>query len=1078
MPDQIYIGNFAKGLKTNPLPFNIDNDAFPTLFNMYVWRGRAKRKRGTSLFDRLHRQIQSVAVPNFGVTPWQFGPLALIAGEGNLILGPWLTNLNPAYALEANSSIVPGSIDMFILLDEYTDPDLDGVLYKNGVKTTNSFINYNTGRIFIFGGGVGPLTGFFSYYPDLPVLGLEDFVSNQVSSKFPLLIAFDTTYAYQVNQVAEPEFYSVSYYKGTNNPVIWSNFDYAQFWSTNYQSAFWVTNNKPGFHFLDGVAGIGSGSTVITFTFTSNAAPFTTLVIGDKLWFNEWNAPTANITAVTQRNPIILNAVNTFAAGNKITIVGVEGMTQLNTGTFEVTAATGATITLNVNGTDFDDYISGGIATLVFESTINGSTGTVSNVAGKAAGTYQVTFEQAQTVSGTGIVQMLTNSLPGQDGIRWYDGDPTGGTGLPTGTNLGWVNFSPPLTATNVSLNDQVEAKYYLVGALAILPFKDRLLFFGPQIQKSSSATPIQKPLQDTVIWSWNGTPYYNALVPTNSNNSETFDNTAYYVDQVGKGGYQSSGVSQPLITVSTNEDVLIIGFGGIGNKTRFVYTGNDVQPFLFYLINSEYPSCSTFSAISMDRGSIDIGQYGITLTTQQSSDRIDLDIPDSVFQIQAANNGQDRVNAIRDFFREWIYFSYPIKTDDETVGSWKYPAQTFFFNYRDNTWGIFRENFTHHGTFRRGKKNTWATISKKFGTWANWSEPWNAGNSQEEFPSIIAGNPQGYVLIKDQGTSEGTSGYIKNIQDDGNGYVQITSVNHCVNSQGALQGIDGDYLSFGGPTIGLVTRTIDADNFVIDILYQTSATITAATKATQAVLTITFPIAPTDTAFNSFFVGQRVVISGVVGMTQLNGNTYTIMKVTPEGNGLTATITLNVDSSGFTTYVSGGTVTLASVVSYIGIGSYSRLSQPLLSTKQFPFYWEQGRKIRLCVQKYLLENTTRGQVTLNINLSQDPDNIWNFDPVIPQPNVTNSALIYTQLLYTCPESTNLGLTPANTNLQMPTAQGSYQIWHRLNTSLIGDSVQVGITLNDKQMKDLGHATDEIGIHGIQLTVDKASMLS
>ena len=65
----------------------------------------------------------------------------------------------------------------------------------------------------------------------------------------------------------------------------------------------------------------------------------------------------------------------------------------------------------------------------------------------------------------------------------------------------------------------------------------------------------------------------------------------------------------------------------------------------------------------------------GIILTTQQSSQRIDLVIPDSVFQIQALNNGAQRVNSARDFYREWIYFSYPVNNS-----SWKFPTQTFLW--------------------------------------------------------------------------------------------------------------------------------------------------------------------------------------------------------------------------------------------------------------------------------------------------------------------------------------------------------------------------------------------------------------
>jgi hypothetical protein len=37
MTEQIYIGDFAKGLLLNKLPFNIYNSAFPTMFNFYSW---------------------------------------------------------------------------------------------------------------------------------------------------------------------------------------------------------------------------------------------------------------------------------------------------------------------------------------------------------------------------------------------------------------------------------------------------------------------------------------------------------------------------------------------------------------------------------------------------------------------------------------------------------------------------------------------------------------------------------------------------------------------------------------------------------------------------------------------------------------------------------------------------------------------------------------------------------------------------------------------------------------------------------------------------------------------------------
>jgi len=226
--------------------------------------------------------------------------------------------------------------------------------------------------------------------------------------------------------------------------------------------------------------------------------------------------------------------------------------------------------------------------------------------------------------------------------------------------------------------------------------------------------------------------------------------------------------------------------------------------------------------------------------------------------------------------------------------------------------------------------------------------------------------------------------------------------------------------------------------------------------------------------------------------MTQINGTYAQIISATG------ASFTINVNTVGYTAYMSGGVATfspmqnqIGKVIStadantfvvdvpfvtatYVGLGKFTRLSQPLLQTKQFPVYWDQGRQTRLSTQKYLMDYTANSQVTVNVYLSQDPDDVWN----TPQPLSETSALVYSQLMYTCPESTNIGLTPSNTNLQMPTAEGQYQIWHRFNTSLIGDSVQVGITLSDAQMRNLTYATSEITLQGMHLTVDRAGHLA
>lgn len=70
------------------------------------------------------------------------------------------------------------------------------------------------------------------------------------------------------------------------------------------------------------------------------------------------------------------------------------------------------------------------------------------------------------------------------------------------------------------------------------------------------------------------------------------------------------------------------------------------------------------------------------------------------------------------------------------------------------------------------------------------------------------------------------------------------------------------------------------------------AATITGATQANPVVIT----------AANTFSNGEMVIIIGVVGMTELNGNTYTIANVTGTDFELQG-----IDGTSFTAYVSGG---------------------------------------------------------------------------------------------------------------------------------------------------------------------------
>ena len=90
--------------------------------------------------------------------------------------------------------------------------------------------------------------------------------------------------------------------------------------------------------------------------------------------------------------------------------------------------------------------------------------------------------------------------------------------------------------------------------------------------------------------------------------------------------------------------------------------------------------------------------------------------------------------------------------------------------------------------------------------------------------------------------------------------------------------------------------------NFSSNSQWQTDETLTSTSGNITAVTLVgTDPVVITS-ASHALAVGYKVTISGVVGATELNGNTYTISVVTAD------TFTLNgTDSSLFTAYTSGG---------------------------------------------------------------------------------------------------------------------------------------------------------------------------
>ena len=1037
MGEKVIVGPVTKGLRTDILPFNIDNDAFPMLINAYQWRGRLRRKRGTQLLNRLQRFFDSTNISyNSGTTTITLDG----TGTGNLLF-------NASWTLQANSALVPTSIritDTSNANELYTDPLGNGVLV--GSTGGSGTVNYATGSFTITGGAGHVITATFIYYPILPVLGLRDFfnASTQVNAaQFPGTLAFDTTYAYNIVTTALTSgqglfpVYDVSFYKNppagsypgytpkTNpTPTTWNGQNYQQFWSTNYQGAFWVTNGVTvpfdpthiGMQFQKPTSATWVNATTIDFVIIGSP-----LVVGDFVFTNEW------VATMTPDDALLFNLLTGF-------VTAVNTMTN----------------------------------------------------------TYTVVFPNANIPNDTyqsGILQYLTNrSDVTKDCLRWYDGDPTNGsaTAPVLNGNKGWVNFAPPISKAAFSIADLPEAQYYLVGARMIWQFKDRIIFFAPVVQTSSANSQIY--LQDTIIYSQNGTPYYTStftadpslastvffpvLVPVN----QTGAANAYFSDQTGFGGFLTAGVDQEILTLGQNEDALIVGFTRL--QTRLIYSGNDIVPFNFFIINSELGSGSTFSGVTLDKGVMTRGSRGYIITSQTESRRFDLDIPDQVFQINLTNNGTERVTAQRDYVNEWIYFTYPSNMVD-----YVFPNQTLQYNYRDATWAIFNETYTTYGTFRETTGLIWATVGGRFPTWQQWNQPWNAGSSTARVPKVIGGNAQGFVLIRDIGTGEGKSLYIQNIVG-----TLVTSPNHCLNNGDYIvisnaQGTVGSFVNGHIYSVQSATTNTFILNGPADTLPPNTATYTG-----EGVI---------QRMYVPFIQSKQFPISWAMARKTRLGFQQYLFTSTPNGQ-ITLLIYLSQDAND--PWNQSTIVPAQDAINNSLIYSTVLFTSPENYVQNCPNQTlgliGNGLALLFAFQYQLIFNLTNApfvpgslfiSVGTNGSFATFTDNgnggftITGFGVGVG--STINYLTNVVTLQFSVPPVNQPTLTNFQyyvNNIQAPTASAQQQIWHRMNTSLLGDTVQVGFTMSDAQMRDQTFPNQfaEIELHGMVIDVQPSSLLA
>jgi hypothetical protein len=298
-----------------------------------------------------------------------------------------------------------------------------------------------------------------------------------------------------------------------------------------------------------------------------------------------------------------------------------------------------------------------------------------------------------------------------QDPMWYYDGTT-------------WTIFTPYfLPAGGVPTSGP-----FVQTARIILPFKNRLILLNTIEYDGVSAN---QAFVNRCRYSFVGSPFAaNAWYERGQ--TDSLGNVA------AGGGFTDATTEEAIVSAEFIKDRLIVYFDR--STWELVYTGNQVEPFVWQKINTELGSESTFSTVPFDKVVLTIGNTGVHACNGSNVERIDNNIPNQVFEVQDKSTNTARVAGIRDYFTEMVYWTYNIESDTQN-----YPDRVLVYNYKNGSWAINIDSITCWGYYEQQLDTTWATANISWGE-ANFN--WLSGVVQAQFRQVVAGNQEGYTFI------------------------------------------------------------------------------------------------------------------------------------------------------------------------------------------------------------------------------------------------------------------------------------------------------------------------------------------
>jgi len=360
---------------------------------------------------------------------------------------------------------------------------------------------------------------------------------------------------------------------------------------------------------------------------------------------------------------------------------------------------------------------------------------------------------------------------------------------------VAWVDFTSGAW-------HQIDATNYLFNWLSMLPFRGRMVTFNTwEGSSAGSATHYRQRIR----WATIGNPFipYAAGPPATG---------SWRSDIRGQGGY---------LDIPTAEDIVLVGFVR-DNLTIFCekstwqlrYTGRSIAPFQIEKVNSELGSESPYSGVQFDTSISTIGQRGIVDCDSYKCEKIDPKIPDLVFGINVINDGEFRIQGIRDYEQRLAYWTLPLSAKyDSALGSDNYifPNTRLVYNYENESWATFDDSYTTLGQYQAQSGRNW--INTKI-PWIKCNFPWI--DRPKGKPLLVAGNQQGFIEQINQLTVNDVSLYISNITGNTTTPTKITCPSHNMNSGTVIniKGVLGSFSTLNGGVYAI--DVVDKDSFLL----------------------------------------------------------------------------------------------------------------------------------------------------------------------------------------------------------------------------------------------------------------------